>query len=276
MTSAYFTELPKATQLLYNHLNYYADDEGYVGNIKGIMAGIGATSKHLKDLEENGLIITFDFSKVVVITDWWVHNKHEGERDTKHTVFTREKAYIEEDKKTRKYIKIPPNFRRESADKQTNIKENNINKNKQNKSSSVCSSVDSIKSLLTPDEEAQLKTKHKNYEGLIKYCDESIMKRTDQTPIKHAFAYIESVANKVQWDLTQGPSVNTDTGSVIEGSLWDMVSDKQKKVFETIYEEDLSDLIPAVDDYIRQNDIKLKGTAESLFKSIADKLLNTL
>lgn len=68
-----FQSLKISAQALYFHLGINADDDGFTGNSRSIMKCIGATTKDLKILVENGYLIPFD-DGVYLITDWHINN----------------------------------------------------------------------------------------------------------------------------------------------------------------------------------------------------------
>lgn len=68
-----FTDMPPSAQVLYFHLMGNADDDGFVGNPRGITRMAGCAESDLTELASSGFIIRF--AKVVVITHWHVHNK---------------------------------------------------------------------------------------------------------------------------------------------------------------------------------------------------------
>lgn len=68
-----FLSMPLSSQALYFHLNMKADDDGFVGNPKGIQRLIGAAEDDLKLLVLKGFLIPLDHG-VVVIKHWRMHN----------------------------------------------------------------------------------------------------------------------------------------------------------------------------------------------------------
>lgn len=74
-----FTSMPLSTQALYFHLNLEADDDGFIGNPKGIQRFIGASDDDLNLLIFKGFLIKFD-SGVVVVMHWRMHNTLQGDR----------------------------------------------------------------------------------------------------------------------------------------------------------------------------------------------------
>jgi len=76
-----FLDMPQSTQLLYLHLNFRADDDGFLNNAKSIMRNIGAKDDDLKLLAVKKFIIPFE-SGVVVIKHWKIHNYIAADRRT--------------------------------------------------------------------------------------------------------------------------------------------------------------------------------------------------
>lgn len=68
-----FQDMPMTSQLLYFHLVMKADDEGFVGNPKKVVRGIGANDDDLKILIAKRFLLSFE-SGVVVIKHWLIHN----------------------------------------------------------------------------------------------------------------------------------------------------------------------------------------------------------
>lgn len=270
-----FTDLSDKSQLLYYRLNLNADDEGFVDNAKMIMNSIKAKPNHLNDLISIGYVIKFD-TKVLIIVHWWVHNKHDM-RDMKNTVHSREKAFIVEDKETRIYIYNPSGIRRDSVGKQNSIKEPKIKQDKQTNEGSVGLSVDSIISLLKPEEIESLKSEYINFDGLIALVDDSIRKRKNPEPINNPDGYIRSIAETKQWNLigytpSKIPGNTTVNDAPIDGSLWDMLNADNKKLIEGRY-ANVPELIQAVNRYIEENSIgSLNGSPVSMFSRIAEAL----
>lgn len=99
-----FCDLPFSAQALYMHLALYADDDGFVNNMKQVKRMIGASEEDIKTLIDNGYLITFE-SGVVVITHWLQHNLIRADR-YKETIYLEEKRHLslQDDKK---YCFIP-------------------------------------------------------------------------------------------------------------------------------------------------------------------------
>lgn len=87
-----FLSMPLSSQALYFHLNMKADDDGFVGNPKGIQRLIGAAEDDLKLLIAKGFLIPLEHG-VVVIKHWRMHNTIRWDRYTP-TVFQDEAKSI--------------------------------------------------------------------------------------------------------------------------------------------------------------------------------------
>ena len=68
-----FQSMKLSAQALYFHLGINADDDGFTGNARSIIKCIGATTKDLKILVDNGYLIPFG-DGVYLITDWHINN----------------------------------------------------------------------------------------------------------------------------------------------------------------------------------------------------------
>ena len=68
-----FTDMPPSAQVLYFHLMGNADDDGFVGNPRGITRMAGCKETDLSELADRGFVIQID--KVIVVSHWHVHNK---------------------------------------------------------------------------------------------------------------------------------------------------------------------------------------------------------
>lgn len=74
-----FLEMPLSTQALYFHLNFRADDDGFIGNPKRILRTIGAQEDDLKLLIAKSFVIQFE-DGVIVIKHWRMHNTLSAKR----------------------------------------------------------------------------------------------------------------------------------------------------------------------------------------------------
>lgn len=87
-----FLDMPATTQNLYFHLGMRADDDGFVGSPRKIMAFCGAGADDLDRLIEDNYIIRFD-NGTCVIKDWKCNNYLRRDRYTE-TIYTDEKATL--------------------------------------------------------------------------------------------------------------------------------------------------------------------------------------
>lgn len=74
-----FLDMPFTAQLLYFHLNMYADDDGFINAPKKIMRFIGLSEADMEILIEKHFIIAFE-SGVVVVKHWRMHNTLQNDR----------------------------------------------------------------------------------------------------------------------------------------------------------------------------------------------------
>ncbi len=82
-----FHALPSVTQLLYVNLCAAADDDGFLGDHKGIAQNCKATADDVKRLVKAGYLIRFR-SGIIAIRHWRVHNQIR--KDRYHTTFYQE------------------------------------------------------------------------------------------------------------------------------------------------------------------------------------------
>lgn len=68
-----FRDMPSSTQNLYFHLGMEADDDGFLGNYKGLMRSVGSTDDDLKILLGKRFIMQFP-SGVMVVKHWLINN----------------------------------------------------------------------------------------------------------------------------------------------------------------------------------------------------------
>lgn len=82
-----FRDMPTSSQNLYFHLGMEADDDGFLGNYKSIMRGVGATDDDLKILLTKRFLLMFD-SGVIVVKHWLINNTIRKDRyiPTKYSV----------------------------------------------------------------------------------------------------------------------------------------------------------------------------------------------
>jgi len=87
-----FLELSHENKILYCYLVLEADDDGFVGNTKTVLAMLDMKEEQLNELEKEQLIIRFG-KKVVVIKHWYHHNKVPADRYT-GTLFVDERKRL--------------------------------------------------------------------------------------------------------------------------------------------------------------------------------------
>lgn len=95
VTTDQFLSMPLSTQLLYFQLGMQADDDGFVGNPRGVQRLLGCTDDEVKLLIAKQYIIPFE-SGVIVIKHWKLHNSIQKDRYTP-TIYTDEKAQLAAD-----------------------------------------------------------------------------------------------------------------------------------------------------------------------------------
>lgn len=88
-----FLDLKKSSQCLYFHLCMYADDDGFLNNVKTIMRGIGASQEDLEELKQHNYVNEFP-SGVILIMHWKIHNYIQKDR-YRPTSFVDEKNMVE-------------------------------------------------------------------------------------------------------------------------------------------------------------------------------------
>lgn len=93
-----FLDMPDSSQLLYFHLGMEADDDGFIGNPKKIIRGLGSKEDDLKVLISKRFVITFE-SGVVVIKHHRINNKWDS-HNCKRTAYLEEfnRLYIKDNK----------------------------------------------------------------------------------------------------------------------------------------------------------------------------------
>lgn len=81
-----FLDLSIEARLLYIHLNFEGDSDGFIDNVTKTIRICGVKRDALEDLVNAGFLIRFE-SGLYVITHWWVNNQIRGDRytPTKHT-----------------------------------------------------------------------------------------------------------------------------------------------------------------------------------------------
>ena len=87
-----FLGMPTTTQNLYFHLSVRADDDGFINNVKSIMAMVKANDDDLRLLITRQYVIPFE-SGIIVITHWRVNNYLRKGRCTE-TQYVTEKSQL--------------------------------------------------------------------------------------------------------------------------------------------------------------------------------------
>jgi len=87
-----FCDMPLSAQALYFHICMEADDDGFVGGVKGIRRRVGASEDDFKLLVAKRFLLPFE-SGVVVVRQWLVHNTLRADRYTP-TEYTREASLL--------------------------------------------------------------------------------------------------------------------------------------------------------------------------------------
>ena len=88
-----FLELSKNAQCLYYHLCMYADDDGFINNVKSVLRIVGSTKEDLEELKHTNYIHEFD-SGIILVMHWKAHNYIQKDR-YKPTVYVDEKNKVE-------------------------------------------------------------------------------------------------------------------------------------------------------------------------------------
>ena len=88
-----FLELSKSAQCLYYHLCMYADDDGFINNVKSVLRIVGSTKEDLEELKRTNYIHEFD-SGIILVMHWKAHNYIQKDR-YKPTVYVDEKNKVE-------------------------------------------------------------------------------------------------------------------------------------------------------------------------------------
>lgn len=133
-----FFDLPMEAKALYFLMGMEADDEGFVSPRK-ILKLYGGTEDSLRVLAAKGYIIPFK-TGVIVITDWKRNNYIQKDR-LKPTIYQEEKAQLEYDNETQKYVCLT-NVKQMLNNGLTNV---NIDKNRIDKNRIDKNSIDKKK-----------------------------------------------------------------------------------------------------------------------------------
>ena len=286
-----FMDLKPSTRDLYTHILLATDDEGFVSNPKSVVRKTnGADESDLETLIEEGYLIRFP-SKVLVVTHYWVNNKHDT-HNNKPSMFKDEKALIYEDE-TRVYrLKEQSVFSLETdckeLTKEPTIKERTNQPTNQGIWAVGLSGSSIYNSLSCKDSDtlrAMCEEHNCDLRELITLVDNSIRNRKEQTKIPNPFRNIVQVAENVNWNPAEssrgfvppGNSTEQKTLNTIDGRLWDHLTDEQQANMKVQYSDrNLDSIIKSVDAYITEHpEEEWKGSHVALFKKLADKVLNT-
>ena len=93
-----FRDMPTSSQNLYFHLGMEADDDGFLGNYKALMRGVGSTDDDLKILLTKRFLLLFK-SGVIVVKHWLINNTVRSDRYNETKYLEEKKSlYIKENK----------------------------------------------------------------------------------------------------------------------------------------------------------------------------------
>jgi uncharacterized phage protein (TIGR02220 family) len=135
VTSDVFTDMKDKSQLLYYHLNFSADDDGFVESPKKITRSIGARKLNYKELIDKKFIIVFD-TYICVIKHFLIHNKIRKDRKTPTTHIKELSQLIVKDNDAYSSTKCQPKVNQETDNcqhKLSKVKLSKDNKEKKNK-----------------------------------------------------------------------------------------------------------------------------------------------
>jgi len=88
-----FLNMTKNAQCLYYHLCMYADDDGFINNVKSVIRMVGSSAEYLEELKRNNYVHEFD-SGIILIMHWKIHNYIQKDRYRPST-HTKEKNQVE-------------------------------------------------------------------------------------------------------------------------------------------------------------------------------------
>lgn len=128
-----FMDMPQSSQLLYFHLVMEADDDGFIGNPKRIMKGVGSSDDDFKVLLSKRFLLPFE-SGVCVVKHWWIHNTLY--KDRYHLTTYQEELKTLQIKENGAYTDNVNKMLTETPKMLTQTKLNETKLNKTNKSSS--------------------------------------------------------------------------------------------------------------------------------------------
>lgn len=128
-----FMDMPIGSQLLYFHLGMEADDDGFIGNPKKVMRGIGCKDDDLKFLISKKFILMFQ-NGVLIIKHHRINNKWDR-YNCKRTIYLEEfsQLFLKENKSYTLDAKQGLAVQSEvslKADEIKSVEENRIDKNR--------------------------------------------------------------------------------------------------------------------------------------------------
>lgn len=145
INSDIFLEMPTSAQALYFHLNFNADDEGFIDNPKMVMRMVGAREDDFKILLAKRYLLSFN-SGVVVIKHWKVHNTIRHDR-SKETNYLEEKDQLWQKEngiytftKMESYTKLPRIGK--NRDKNALLVDNSVDNSSEERLPSGCHRID--------------------------------------------------------------------------------------------------------------------------------------
>lgn len=230
-----FLDMPIGAQNLYFHLGMRADDDGFVSNPRKIQKLIGANEDDLRILIAKQFIIPFD-TGIIVIRHWKLNNYLRKDRYTP-TIYTQEKALLQEDSNGVYSLGIPvgiPDGNQMTTIGIHSIEENSIEKN------SIEESIDA--------KVKNTRFKKPTIDEVRAYCTE----RKNNIDAEHFIDYYESNGWKVgknsmkdwkatvrNWEkrngTTQKTSASKYTTEELDVLLEKETSNETKKAIEEAY-----------------------------------------
>ena len=184
-----FFDLPMEAKALYFLLGMEADDEGFV-NPKKVLRLYGGNEDSIKILAVKNYIIPFN-SGVIVVTDW-KRNNYLDKKRVKPTIYQQEKAQIEYDEVSEKYVLNECLTNVKQMLKQYSIEENSIEENSIDILKEPKGSVSVKKCKQKYGKYQRVKLTDDEYQRLVKdYGEEFLLKQ-----IERLDEYVESNNNK--------------------------------------------------------------------------------
>lgn len=110
-----YLDLDVYSRELYFYMNLSADDDGFIGSVRKIMAYVGATQENLQELINANYIYKFE-SGVCCIRHWKAHNYLRSDR-YHPTLFQDELSQLTFNEKTRTYERCTDGIPKVDADK---------------------------------------------------------------------------------------------------------------------------------------------------------------